>query len=313
MRQLSPTFDSPAHSFFILLITFIILSNTKTGSIECSNGGENMKIAWVTDSSAYLPKDANHSGLYVVPLQINHENTSYKDGIDLTAEGFYDLLSRSESSPKSSQPTVYDIEHLFQALEKEYDVIIAVLISRQISGTFDTVSSIAKSLSIPVYLVDSKIVSWPLYDLIEQGRLLEKEGLTALSISQSLNQKDKMYHNRIFVADLNQLLKGGRIGKVGFLVGSLLKIHPILKFKEGTIQVAYKIRTRRRAILQMINDFELPSSDMWVLHCGDEKVANEVKQQLQHKFPTQAINIGELSPIIAIHGGQGSFAIVSKV
>ncbi len=272
-----------------------------------------MKIAWVTDSSAYLPKDANHSDLYVVPLQINHENNSYKDGIDLTPDGFYDLLSRSESSPKSSQPTVYDIENLFKALEKKYDVIIAVLISRQISGTFDTIASVAKSLSIPVHLVDSKIVSWPLYDLIEQGRVLDKEGLTPLSISQSLNHKDDMYHNRIFVADLNQLLKGGRIGKVGFLVGSLLKIHPILKFKEGTIQVAHKIRTRRRAIRQMINDFEPTSSDMWVLHCGDEKTANEVKQQLQLKFPTQAINIGELSPIIAIHGGQGSFAIVSKI
>ena len=272
-----------------------------------------MKIAWVTDSSVYLPKDANHSDLYVVPLQINHENNTYKDGIDLSTEDFYELLSQSESAPKSSQPAVYDIENLFQALEKEYDAIIAVLISRQISGTYDTVASATKSLSIPVHLVDSKIVSWPLYDVIEQGRMLAKEGLTPLSITQSLNEKYMMYHNRIFVADLNQLLKGGRIGKVGFLVGSLLKIHPILKFKEGTIQVAHKIRTRKRAILQMINDFEPTSNDMWVLHCGDEITAKEVKQQLQLMFQTQGIKIGELSPIIAIHGGQGSFAIVSKV
>lgn len=279
--------------------------------IECAIGGNSMKIAWVTDSSAYIPKNAHRSDLYVVPLQINHENTTYKDGIDLTTNEFYDLLSHSEFSPKSSQPTVYDIEQLFQTLEVEYDAIIAVLISRQISGTFDTVASVSRNISIPVHLVDSKIVSWPLYDLIQRGRVLVEEGMTPKVIAQTLNDNEDIYTNRIFVADLNQLLKGGRISKLGFFVGNILRIHPILKFKEGSIQIAHKIRTRKRAILQMIKDFEPTSSEIWVLHCGSEKTAHEVKQQLQVRFPAQEIQIGELSPIIAIHGGQGSFAIVS--
>lgn len=272
-----------------------------------------MKIAWVTDSSSYLPQNANVTDLFVIPLQINHLDQSYKDGLDITTDQFYELLNHSDQIPKTSQPTVYDIENLFNTLEEEYDAVIAVLLSRQISGTFDTIKSVSKKVSIPIYLVDSKIVSWPLYDLIEQGRTMAKNGLNPLSISETLNDNDDIYHNRIFVANLNQLLKGGRISKIGFLVGSLLKIHPLLTFKQGTIQLTHKIRTRRKAISQMINDFEASDGDMWILHCGDEKTADEVKQQIRLKFPGQNVQIGDLSPIIAIHGGQGSFAIVNKV
>jgi len=279
---------------------------------RCANGGNKMKIAWVTDSSALIPLNANTEHIYVLPLQINHENTSYKDGIDLTPSKFYQLLNNSDTSPKTSQPTVFDIEHLFQKLEASYDVIIAVLISNKISGTFATVASVASNSKIPVHLVDSKIISWPLYDLIEQGRLLASKGVKPEEIADTLNNGDHIYNNRIFVADLQQLLKGGRISKVGFLIGNILKIHPILQFKDGSIEVVHKIRTRKKSFVQMIDDFVPSKFEAWVLHCGDEETALMIQQMIKTRYPNQLVKIGELSPIIAIHGGQGSFAIVSK-
>lgn len=271
-----------------------------------------MKIAWVTDSSALIPSNANTDHIFVLPLQINHENKSYKDGIDLTPSSFYQLLNNSETSPKTSQPTVLDIEQLFQKLESSYDIIIVVLISSEISGTFATVESIAQNSKIPIHLVDSKIISWPLYDLIEQGRVLASKGIMPEEIATTLNSDDYTYNNRIFVADLQQLLKGGRISKVGFFIGNILKIHPILQFKDGLIEVVHKIRTRKRSFVQMIDDFVPSESEAWVLHCGDEEIANKIQQLIITRYPNQMVKVGELSPIIAIHGGQGSFAIVSK-
>lgn len=278
----------------------------------CAKGGNIMKIAWVTDSSSLIPLNANTEHIFVLPLQINHEKDSYKDGIDLTPSSFYQLLNNSETSPKTSQPTVFDIEQLFQRLEESYDVILAVLMSNKISGTYASVESVAQNSKIPVHLVDSKIISWPLYDLIEQGRDLASKGIMPEDIAKILNNDDYTYNNRIFVADLQQLLKGGRISKVGYLIGHILKIHPILQFKDGSIEVVHKIRTRKRSFIQMIDDFVPSKSEAWVLHCGDEKTANIIQQLIITRYPNQMVKVGELSPIIAIHGGQGSFAIVSK-
>ncbi|WP_238473839.1 DegV family protein [Paenisporosarcina cavernae] len=271
-----------------------------------------MRIAWLTDSSIYIPEHGNFNDVFIIPMQISFGESNYRDGVDISSKEFYSMLASSNEIPKSSQPAVGDIEHTLKMIEASYDAIIGVFISKKISGTFDSIKAATGNVAIPFYMVDSEIVSWPLYDLIETGKKMIREGKSIEETIEHIEKLPPTYHNTIYVASLDQLLKGGRIGKVGFAIGSILQIKPILQFINGKLEVFQKVRTKKKSFQVIANQF-IPSAEAaWVLHCGDVVNAEYMKQLLLEKHPKQTIRIGELSPIIAIHGGQGSLAVVSK-
>jgi DegV family protein with EDD domain len=136
------------------------------------------KIAWVTDSTAFLDEELlNHPDVYSIPLTIVLDGEEYLDGIDLTPHELYSRLKTLNSPPKTSQPAVGEFVTLYEKLAEKYDMIISVLLSSKLSGTVSSSQQAAQLVEIPVVTIDSKILTYPLTALIKMGlRELQADG-----------------------------------------------------------------------------------------------------------------------------------------
>ena len=129
------------------------------------------KIAWITDSTCYIePEFAKQNNIFVVPMSISFDNETYRDGVDITEEEFYQRLSSSRYLPKSSQPALGELVTLYEELKKEYDLGIAIHVSSELSGTANASKQAAEIAGFPFELVDSKLISLPMGDMITKGQ-----------------------------------------------------------------------------------------------------------------------------------------------
>lgn len=128
-----------------------------------------VKTAWVTDSTAYLDDQLkNHPDLYIIPLTILLEGEEFADGVDLSAAQLYARLKELKSPPKTSQPAVGVFQELYEKLSKDYDQVVAVLISGKLSGTVSSSEQAAKLVDIPVTTFDSNILTAPMSALLKK-------------------------------------------------------------------------------------------------------------------------------------------------
>src|SRR5690625_2329931 len=106
-----------------------------------------MKVAVMTDSTAYIPADVREkNNIHMVPLSVVFEETTYQEEIDITTEEFYEKIKESAELPKTSQPSIGYITEKLEELAKDYDAVISVHLSSGISGTYQAVMSAGKKI-----------------------------------------------------------------------------------------------------------------------------------------------------------------------
>ncbi len=115
------------------------------------------KVAIVTDSSAYLPPEiVSELGIHVVPLTLQWDGESYRDGEDIRAEEFYERLAKSDTIPTTSQVTVGEFDQLFKSLLDQDYAVFAMLISSGISGTVESAIQAKEAFKdAPLEVMDS--------------------------------------------------------------------------------------------------------------------------------------------------------------
>ena len=195
-----------------------------------------MKIAIVTDSTAYLtPEERREWNIHVLPLSVIFGQESYREEQDLTTADFYEKVKKSEVFPTSSQPAVGETIELFRELSHHYDAIIPILLSSGISGTYQTVVTVAEELQdeVLIYPIDSGISCAPQARAVRLAAMMAKdEQYTAKEIVACVQQLVDRTTAYFIVDDLNNLQRGGRLSAGAALGGSMLKIKPILTFED---------------------------------------------------------------------------------
>ena len=204
------------------------------------------KIRVVTDSTADLtPELVERYGITVVPLTVFADGKAYKDKIDITNEEFYALLQSSKELPTTSQPSPAAFADVYRQLAAEgAEQIISIHISTALSGTYQS-SVLAAGLvaqEVTVHNVDSKIATMGLGLLVIAAARMVEVGDSADNILQVLDEIVKKQRLYFLLDSLDNLHKGGRIGKASHLFGSLLNIKPVLCFTDGVINVQDKVR-----------------------------------------------------------------------
>ena len=188
------------------------------------------EIAWLVDSSAYMSNTLkNHPDVYTIPLNIHFGLEQFVDGIDLTPEQLYDRIRNGTESIKTSQPSAGEFAVLYEKLSKEYDSIIAIHVSKSLSGTLSSSISGAQVAQVQVEFIDSLSLSAGITGLVEKGLQLQEEGLFYEDIAAKLREMTSKFRNYILIGNLTQLYKGGRLSSAQFYLGSLLKIKPIIQ------------------------------------------------------------------------------------
>jgi DegV family protein with EDD domain len=277
-----------------------------------------MAIKVLTDSTSYIDKAVREElGIGLVSLSVNFEDESFRES-DIDNVTFYKKM-KEKGIPKSSQPAVTELYEAMHDAVKDGDSLICVFISSEMSGTFST-AHIAKDMVIEKFkdarieIIDSRSNCMQLgYAAIVAARAA-KEGKSMPEIIKIVedNKKRSRY---LFVPDtLEYLKKGGRIGGASALIGSFLKIIPILTVEDGKTEMLMKVRTKQKAVDTMVEKvvqeaekFGLGEISVNHINCYEE--AKKLADSLNQKLKTE-VAICNIGPVIGLHVGPGALGIV---
>lgn len=276
------------------------------------------KVAIVTDSTAYLPKDClNQYHISIVPLTVVWSNEILRDGVDIQPGEFYERLSKSKVMPTTSQVTPAAMMETFQPLlDQGYDVL-GIFLSSKFSGTLqsacqarDMITGGAQRIAFVDSFLTTMAMGWPVLTAARAAKAGEN-----LAECQKVAENACKNSGVLFVVEtLEFLRRGGRIGGASALLGAALNIKPVLEMRDGRIESMEKIRTKQKAIQRMLDltTERIASRNpvrVAVTHANSEADASTLLQQASDRFDPVETIISPLSPVIGAHAGPGTVAL----
>ncbi|PXW93005.1 DegV family protein with EDD domain [Streptohalobacillus salinus] len=275
-----------------------------------------MKVAVITDSTAYLSKDIRDEyGIHMVPLTVTFDDQSFQEELDLGADQFYQLVKASKDLPKTSQPAIGHMVDLLETLAEDHDAVIAVHLSSGISGTFQSMQTAGSMVEgIDVYTFDSEISCMPQGFYAVEAAKLAESGTAPEAILARLNEMKETMRAYFLVDDLVHLHRGGRLNGAQALVGSVLQVKPILHFVDTKIVPFEKIRTQKKAIKRLLDLIDEDAKDgtplrASVIHANCPMLAETLIRELKERYTNVEITMSYFGAVIGTHLGEGSLGL----
>jgi len=270
------------------------------------------KIALVTDSTADLTDDIKKEyNIHVVPLKVRFKDQEYFD-YQLSSEEFYRKLESEDQLPVTSQPSPEDFTNLYRQLLQEYEEIISIHISSGLSGTINAANIAKESLKGSIHIIDSKTISLGIGLMVMEAARNISEGLSALQIVERLTSVRKNIETLFTLNTLEYLQKGGRIGRVQGIVGSLLNIKPVIRVGDDGIYHTYKkARSQEKALNSIVEAFkELAQgrkyAQLAVAHRAAYQAGMYLKEALENALQIKTSIFTQVGPVIGAHTGPGT-------
>ena len=280
-----------------------------------------MTIKIVTDSACDVPPElAEKLGITIVPVYLNIGERSYLEGVEMTREQFYSRLSSFSEYPTTAAPAVGTFTELYEQLTQAGATqILSMHIAHDLSATYNAarVGAVAAD-SAPVTLFDTRQITLGAGLLVLLAAEAAAAGRTIAEIMAMLNEK--VSRTRVFgmIDSLESLHRSGRVSWAQFGIGTLLQIKPIMMIADGVISAAAKVRTRQRALSQMLKMVTemAPFERLAIIHVNAQEAAEELYQLSSSLFSTfseAAPMIQSITPAVGTHLGVGSvgFAAIS--
>lgn len=277
------------------------------------------KLKIVTDSAADMPDGwAQKYGINILPINIQFGEKTYRQGIDLSNDQFYELVEQTQKIPKTSLPTPAQIIEFYQKIAKTGDSILSIHVSSKLSGTLAMVEQAAREVTdrFKVTPFDSGGGSAMLAYLCKEARVLDKAGATIQDIIDRLTFIRRKITIIFTVDNLEFARLSGRVNKFQTSLSSLLKIKPIIALREnGSLDIAEKVRTRSRSIDRLLEMVKQKVGDrkvnIAVVHARDLPTACLLKNKVSQLFNVKDLITTELSISVAAHLGPRTVGIIA--
>ena len=274
------------------------------------------KIKIVTDSSVTIePELVKQLDITVVPLSVMIDNVVYSDA-DLKEEGkFLQLMQESKNLPKTSQPPVGVFAEVFEELSKDGSQILAIHMSHALSGTVEAARQGASLSTADVTVIDSSFTDQALkFQVVDAAKLAQegKDMEEILTRVEAIKNNTELY---IGVSTLENLVKGGRIGRVTGLLSSLLNIRVVMQMKDHELQPIVKGRgakTFKKWLDELTTTLsERSVAEIGISYSGSADWAKEMKESLQ-AYVEKPISVLETGSIIQTHTGENAWAVLVR-
>jgi DegV family protein with EDD domain len=280
-----------------------------------------MKVAILTDSnSGITQKQGADAGIYVIPMPFMMGGETYYEDISLSRKEFYEKLEGGVDI-STSQPSPADLMDLWNKLLEEYDEVVHIPMSSGLSSACQTALMLADDYEGKVFVVNNQRISVTLRQSVLEAKRMADAGMEGKAIKEKL--EDTKMDSTIYITldTLEYLKKGGRITPAAALLGSFLRIKPVLTIQGEKLDAFAKARTMKQAKTMMITaakkDMEERFGDpegihthIAVVHSNSEAAALEFKQELEEIFPNSGeIYVDHLSLSVSCHIGSGALAI----
>lgn len=273
----------------------------------------NIKI--VTDSSITIePEVVKEYGITIVPLSVMVDGVLYSDS-ELGEGDFLRLMQSSKNLPKTSQPPVGVFAEIYEDLALDGSHIVSIHMSHALSGTVEAARQGATLSGAEVTVIDSGFTDQAMKFQVVEAAKLAKEGAdldTVLARIEEVKEKTELY---IGVSTLENLVKGGRIGRVTGLLSSLLNIRVVMEMKDHQLEPIVKGRgnkTFKKWLDELVEKLSHSKvAEIGISYAGTPEWANEMKAQLQ-SLVEKAIPVLETGSIIQTHTGENAFAVLVR-
>ena len=266
-------------------------------------------IKIITDSSSNITQEeAKKLGITVMPLTVIFGQEQFRDGIDLDCETFYKKMAEEKEFPHTAQLTEEQIEETVKTALTEGDEVLIMPISSAMSGTFERCKAVAERYE-NVYAYDAKTTTVMLKIMVlEAVNNADKSAAEVIKILDALRPKLKIY---AALDTLENLKKGGRLSGAVALIGTVLKIKPVITFSlEGKVEMVSKQFGINKGISYVAQTVDVKKIDfskpVYLIYTGDDKNSESLIAKIKIDY-TEKINI---CPVIGTHIGPCAAGIV---
>jgi DegV family protein with EDD domain len=254
-------------------------------------------------------------GVTVVPLTVNFDDGSYRCGVDITSDQFYEKLESSRTLPTTSQPTPHDFLQTYEELSWETRNILSIHIASAMSGTVQSAQTAADGIAgVDVDVIDSRTVSAGLGMIVIEAARAAERGADLAELKMLVSNLSVRARIFFTVADLNYLVRGGRIGRARALLGKVAGVRPILTIEDGMVTAVEKARGDK-GVLEALVELARPELDggsggmLGLIHACRPEAAAAARGAFIDAFGFDEVHLFELGGIVGTHVGPGTWGV----
>jgi DegV family protein with EDD domain len=270
----------------------------------------------VTDSTVDLDDDVLEKfEIEVVPLSLHIDGQTYIDRVDITAKEFMQKMKEAEELPKSSQPPVGEFLQVYDRLHEEGYDVLSIHMTGGMSGTVQSAESAASMAKGNVKVVDSRYISRALSFQVIEAATMAKAGKSMDEILEAVAKIRDNTRLFVYVDTLENLIKGGRIGKGKGIIGSLLNIKPIASLEGGVYTPVTKVRSHSEAAKFLAEEFAKDVKGktikcVSIAHAEGLELTQKIKKAIFEFTGYEQIDVVFTTPVISTHTGPGAIGFM---
>ncbi|USK58483.1 DegV family protein [Peribacillus asahii] len=274
------------------------------------------KVKIVTDSTTDMTlEELEKYEITMVPLSISIDGETFLDKVEIGSNEFLARMRKSKELPKSSQPAVGTFAQIYDELGADGSEIISIHMTGGMSGTVRSAESAASMTDAKVTVIDSKFISKALSFQVIEAAKMAKEGKPVAEIIERLETIRNNTRLTISIDTLENLIKGGRIGKMTGLIGSLLNIKPIAVLEDGVLHPVSKARSHSQIVKYVVNQFKQDMegkrlTGIGIAHANNRELGDKIGKAIMELTGLQTITMDDTTPVISTHAGEGALAIM---
>jgi len=272
----------------------------------------------VMDSAGDIPQEwRSEYEIEVIPINIQFENKTYQQGVDLSNDDFYHLADSSGVIPKTSQPTPQQFVDFYNRIAEASDTVLSLHVTSKLSGTFNSAVLAARQLKNKLNIIpyDSGSGSAAVGFMCKEIRQLDRAGATLQAILARLDVIRQNVNVVLTLDTLEYARRSGRVKALQAALAALVNIKPVIILKDGALDMREKVRTRQRAINRVLEIIQQRVGDrlvnIAVVHSQSLEAAKELMKKVNETFHVNEAILSDLSIGVAANLGPGTIGIIA--
>ncbi len=277
------------------------------------------EVVVATDSAANLPRMvAEQLGIEVIPLWIQMDDESYRDGVDIQPLDFFQRLQQRFRRLQTSQPSLGEFLEFYRRVQEKARSIVSVHVASRYSGVFQAARAAAAELApYPIEVVDTGTIAMAQGFVAIAAARAAAAGASLAEVVQRARSVVPKVDLIAAVETLEYAVRGGRLAWAARMVGNLLNVKPLVRVQNNEVGILGQARSRARAIRQLLDTLAQRAGDATVhiaiLHTGAVEEAQRLKEEILSRFRCAEVYIEPVTPVLGVHAGPGALGLAYYV